>query len=81
MSRPPNLISTTSWIKLLFFIKFLSAGFDPIVIRDKLVNIDRLQYTCTRRHSLGRNCTIYKWIGAKGVVKCANTLVLVCSNQ
>ena len=28
---------------------------------DKLVNIDRLQYTCTCLHSLGRNYKIYRW--------------------
>ena len=26
---------------------------------DKLVNLDRLQYTCSRLRSLGRNCKIY----------------------
>ena len=29
---------------------------------DKVVNRDRLQYTCTNLCSLDRNCNIYRWI-------------------
>ena len=37
-----------------------------VCVIDKLVNIDRLQYTCTRLHSLGGNCNVCRWnSGAK----------------